>query len=88
MNTFLLEYELVEDYLERRPAFREEHLALAGAARDRGELLLAGALADPPDRAILVFRSEDRSAAETSRATTRTSATGSFSDGPCGSGRS
>ncbi len=51
----LLEYALVGDYLERRAALREEHLALARAAHERGELLLAGALPDPYDRALLVW---------------------------------
>ena len=51
----LLEYALVPDYLERRAALREEHLALARAAHERGELLLAGALPDPFDRALLVW---------------------------------
>src|SRR4051812_48283105 len=51
----LLEYALVEDYLERRAALRDEHLALARAAHERGELLLAGALPDPFDRALLVW---------------------------------
>ncbi|MGY1753537.1 YciI-like protein [Blastococcus sp. SYSU D01042] len=51
----LLEYALVPDYLERRAALREEHLALARAAHERGELLLAGALPDPYDRALLVW---------------------------------
>jgi len=51
----VLEYTLVGDYLERRAALREEHLALARAAHERGELLLAGALPDPYDRALLVW---------------------------------
>jgi uncharacterized protein len=51
----LLEYSLTADYLERRAALREEHLALAQAAHERGELLLAGALPDPYDRAVLVW---------------------------------
>ena len=51
----VLEYTLVDDYLERRAALRDEHLALARAAHERGELLLAGALADPYDRALLVW---------------------------------
>lgn len=54
----LLEYRLAEDYLERRAALREEHLALARAAHDRGELLLAGALPDPYDRALLVWTAD------------------------------
>ena len=51
----VLEYSLADDYLERRAALREEHLALARAAHERGELLLAGALPDPYDRALLVW---------------------------------
>lgn len=52
---FILTYELASDYLERRAEFRDEHLALAWAAQERGELILAGAIAEPADRAILVF---------------------------------
>ena len=51
----LLEYTLADDYLERRAALREEHLRVARAAHERGELLLAGALPDPYDRALLVW---------------------------------
>jgi hypothetical protein len=60
----LLEYQLVSDYLERRGEFRDEHLALAKAAAERGEIALAGALADPADRALLVFTGDDPSVAE------------------------
>ena len=62
---FLLFYDVVDDYMARRVAFREQHLAHAGAAFERGELVLAGALADPPDGAVLVFRSDSPSTAET-----------------------
>jgi uncharacterized protein YciI len=51
----VLEYSLADDYLERRSALREDHLALARAAHERGELLLAGALPDPYDRALLIW---------------------------------
>jgi uncharacterized protein YciI len=57
---WLLQYDLVDDYLERRAEFRPEHLALATAAQERGELVMAGALADPADGAVLVFRADDR----------------------------
>ena len=60
----MLLYDVVDDYVERRTAFREEHLGLARAAAERGELLLAGALAEPPDGAVLVFRAADASVAE------------------------
>jgi uncharacterized protein YciI len=52
-------YDLVDDYLERRGEFRAEHLALAQAAADRGELLLGGAFDAPADRALLVWEVED-----------------------------
>jgi len=57
-------YEFVPDYLERRAAFRAEHLALAWAAHERGELVLGGALADPPDRAVLLFAADSPAVAE------------------------
>jgi uncharacterized protein len=64
MGYYLLEYALVDDYLARRAAFREAHLALAREAHRRGELILAGALAEPTDRAVLVWRTDDRSVVE------------------------
>jgi uncharacterized protein len=57
----LLEYTLADDYLDRRGPLREEHPGLARAAHERGELVLAGALADPADRALLVWTTDDRS---------------------------
>ena len=60
---FLLIYEFVPDYLERRPAHREVHLRLAWQAHERGELVLAGALADPVDGAILLFEGANDHAA-------------------------
>ena len=62
---WLLLYDVVDDYVERRTSFRELHLAHAAAAHDRGELVLAGALADPVDGAVLVFRGESAAVAET-----------------------
>ena len=61
---FLLRYRLADDYLERRPEFRGAHLKLAAAAHERGELLYAGALADPADEALLIFEAGDASVAE------------------------
>ena len=58
MAYYALIYELVDDYLVRRGAFREQHLKMATDAHGRGELVLGGAFADPPDKALMVFRSE------------------------------
>jgi uncharacterized protein YciI len=55
MTHVLLEYTLADDYLERRSEFRAEHLALLEAAAARGELVLAGALPDPFDKALFVW---------------------------------
>lgn len=60
---FLLRYDFVTDYLERRPLHRSEHLRLAWEAQRRGELVLAGALADPVDSAVLLFQGENDQAA-------------------------
>jgi len=64
MNYYALIYHLVDDYMERRPAFRKEHLALAAAAETRGELVLGGAFSDPADTALLIFRAAKQSDVE------------------------
>jgi uncharacterized protein YciI len=64
MNYYALLYELVDDMVNRRIPFREEHLHLAREARERGELILAGALSEPVDRALLVFLVDDKSKVE------------------------
>jgi uncharacterized protein YciI len=55
---WLLLYDYVDDYLERRGEYRDAHLALARAAHERGELVMAGALAEPADGAVFVFESD------------------------------
>jgi uncharacterized protein YciI len=61
---YLLMYDLVSDYLERRAEYRDAHLKLAWAAAERGELLLAGALTEPTDGAVLLFEGDSPAAAE------------------------
>jgi uncharacterized protein YciI len=53
---YLLFYDVVDDYVTRRAAFRAAHLALARRAVERGELVLGGAVADPIDGAVLLFK--------------------------------
>jgi uncharacterized protein YciI len=60
LNYYLLSYDLVDDYIRRRAPLRDEHLRLAREAHARGEIVLAGAFADPPDGAALVFRASDQ----------------------------
>ncbi|MEI6002800.1 YciI family protein [Paraburkholderia bengalensis] len=61
---YLLIYDVSSDYLERRADFRAAHLKLAWAAAERGELQLAGALADPVDTAVLLFEADSPAVAE------------------------
>jgi uncharacterized protein YciI len=55
MPHHLLVYELAPDYLERRGALRDAHLALAWRAADDGALILGGAVGDPVESALLLF---------------------------------
>ena len=61
---YLLFYEVVDDYVARRAEFREAHLQKAWAASDRSEIVLAGALTDPIDGAVLLFSGESPEVAE------------------------
>ena len=60
---YLLMYDLISDYGTRRVPLRRAHLTYAQPFVERGELLLGGALADPMDRAILLFRGDSPEAA-------------------------
>jgi len=60
----LLLYDFGSDYLERRPEFRNEHLTLAWKTHAEGGLILAGALADPVDGAVLLFEGDTAEVAE------------------------
>jgi uncharacterized protein YciI len=65
MKHFLLFYDYVPDYLERRTAHRAAHFAHALPAVDRGELFLAGACTDDgPPIGVLVFKVADRTIVE------------------------
>lgn len=61
---YLLMYDVVPDYVERRAPLRAAHIAYAREAVARGELVLGGALANPSDGAVLVFRGSSPAAAE------------------------
>ena len=61
---YLLFYDAADGYAERRVPFRRDHLAHARAAVARGELVLAGALANPMDGTVLLFKGDSPAAAE------------------------
>lgn len=64
MSYYALFYEVVDDFVARRASFREQHLRLAQEANESGEIVLAGALAEPADRALLVFNVDDKGKVE------------------------
>jgi uncharacterized protein YciI len=65
MKHFLLIYDYVPDYLERRGALRQAHLSHARGALDRGELFLAGACVDEGTPiGVLVFKAANRQVVE------------------------
>jgi uncharacterized protein YciI len=61
---YLLFYDVVEDYAERRATHRAVHLAHARRSIARGELVLGGVLEDPQDGALLLFRADSPAVAE------------------------
>jgi uncharacterized protein YciI len=61
---YLLFYDVVEDYVERRTPLRAAHLAHAQAFVQRRELILGGALAQPADAAVLLFQGDSPAVAE------------------------
>ncbi len=61
---YILFYDVLNDYVAKREPLRAAHLELARRAHERGELVLAGALADPVDGAVLVFRGTSPEVAE------------------------
>jgi uncharacterized protein YciI len=54
---YLLFYDYVEDFVAKRAPLRAAHFELARKSYDQGEMVLAGAYAEPDHGAILVFRS-------------------------------
>lgn len=61
---YLLFYEVGEDYVARRAEFRDAHLEKAWKASERGELVLGGALSNPVDAAVLLFKGDSPEVAE------------------------
>jgi uncharacterized protein YciI len=60
---YMLMYDVVPDYVERRTPYRAEHIALAREGVERGEIVLGGAL-NPPEGVMILFRGDSPAAAE------------------------
>ena len=56
---YLVIYDVVDDYVEARKPHRAAHFEHARRAFETGQLVLAGALADPADQAMFVFRDSE-----------------------------
>jgi uncharacterized protein YciI len=61
---YILFYDVVDGFIEKRAQYRSLHLDQVRKAHERGELVLGGALAEPVDGAVLVFNGSSREAAE------------------------
>jgi len=61
---YILFYTTAEDYMVRRGQFRQQHLEMASEAVTKGEIIMGGALADPPDQAIIIFKGDSPEIAE------------------------
>ena len=64
MNFYILTYHLVDSYLEERGKYREEHLGMAKKGQEAGEIVMAGALDKPADKAVFIFKSESEETAK------------------------
>jgi uncharacterized protein len=64
MRHYLVFFEFSDTYAARRAEFRQAHLEKAWAAVERGELILAGALTDPLDTGVMLFKGESPEVAE------------------------
>ena len=60
---YILFYETIDDYLTRRAPFRKLHFEHLQNALDAGELVMAGAYANPADGAALIFKGDNAEAA-------------------------
>ena len=64
MSNYILLYQYVENYLEARTPYRPEHIEKIKAHVARGQILMAGAFANPADGAVIVFKTDDKSVIE------------------------
>ena len=61
---YLLIYDLAEDYLERRTEDGGEHVRLVRESHERGEMVIGGALIEPLDQGVYLFKGDSPAVAE------------------------
>ena len=64
MGYYILFYKTSETYTKDREPHRALHLEHAKKAQNDGNLLLAGALEEPADEAMLIFKTDQRALVE------------------------
>ncbi len=64
MNYYILVYKTIDNYLQERPKYRMEHLNLVTESFNNGELILGGAMDNPADEALLIFKGESEDIAK------------------------
>lgn len=60
---WFVQYDYVQNVVEKRAPHRANHLAYAGKYRDDGRLVIGGAF-NPPESAGLVFKTNDKKEVE------------------------
>jgi uncharacterized protein YciI len=60
----VMHYDYVDDVVERRGPYRDDHLALIARWHGDGRIVMAGAVGDPPHGALFVLRVDDPAEAE------------------------
>ncbi len=55
---FILTYQTVNRFNDRKRRYRAEHLTLVKSYHAEGKLIMAGALLEPNDAALFIFRCE------------------------------
>jgi uncharacterized protein YciI len=61
---YLLTYELADDYPARRHEDGNEHMRLAWESYDRGEMVIGGAMIEPLDQGMYLFKGDSPAVAE------------------------
>lgn len=61
---WLLTYDYVDDIATRRAPHRDAHLGLLRDLHESGALLMAGAVGEPIEGALLVFTAEEKAVVE------------------------
>ena len=53
---YVLIYDVVDGFIEKRQPYRPEHLEHVSKAYQDSAMIMGGALADPPDKVMMVFK--------------------------------